>query len=198
MKDKIFTICEQLQAQGVKITQSAVRDALGSGSFSTIAPIIKEWRDGNTSPDEVTQEIPATVQAAANQAAALIWKAANTQCNESIKVIRHEAEQLTEQATLERDEAMNEVKRLEAENDKATAKATEQASELTELRIKLRLAEANSEKAEEATKALRTELESVQKEKAKLEGMLTVYESIGKPTKPEPEPAKAPRKAKEV
>lgn len=198
MKDKIFAICEQLQAQGVKITQSAVRDALGSGSFSTIAPIIKEWRDGNTSPDEVTQEIPATVQAAANQAAALIWKAANTQCNESIKVIRHEAEQLAEQANLERDEAMSEVKRLEAENDRANTKATEQANELNELRIKLRLAEATSQKAEEATKALRIELENVQKDKAKLEGMLTVYESIGKPAEAEPEPAKAPRKTKQA
>jgi chromosome segregation ATPase len=196
MKDKIFAICEQLKAEGVKVTQGSVRDALGSGSFSTIAPIIREWRD-NTSPDEVTQEIPATVQAAANQAAVLIWKAANNQCNESIKAIRHEAEQLTEQATIERDEALNEVKRLEAENDRVTAKATEQANELNELRIKLRLAEATSDKAEEATKALRTELDSAQKNSAKLEGMLTVYESIGKPA--EAEPTKTPtRKTKQA
>ena len=42
-------------------------------------------------------------------------------------------------------------------------------------------------------KAIRTELEKVQKEKAKLDGMLMVYESIGK--QPEVETAqKAPRK----
>jgi chromosome segregation ATPase len=91
----------------------------------------------------------------------------------------------------------HDVKRLEAENEKATAKATEQASELTELRIKLKLTEATRQKAEEATKALRIELESVQKDKAKLEGMLTVYESIGKPVEAEPTKT-TPRKTKQV
>lgn len=198
MQKRIIEICDKLAEQGIKPTLERVRNELGSGSFSTINPILKAWKESRENADTLPMsELPNEITAIGLKAAGMIWKAANEQCNETVKAIRHEAEQLTEQATIERDEALNEVKRLEAENERVTTKATEQANELNELRIKIRLAEAATEKAEEATKALRTELENAQKDRAKIEGMLTVYESIGKPA--ETTPTKTPpRKTKAI
>jgi hypothetical protein len=44
MKDKIFALCDELNATGIKPTLEKVRDALGGGSFSSINPILKEWK----------------------------------------------------------------------------------------------------------------------------------------------------------
>ena len=105
----------------------------------------------------------------------MIWKVANDQCNDLVKAIRHEADQLTEQSHSERDEALGEIQRLESENQRLTAKATQQDELISDLRIKAAIAE----KADATINALRAELEKAQKENSKLEGMLVVYQSIG-------------------
>ena len=74
--------------------------------------------------------------------------------------------------------------RQQADIDRAKAEATQQA-----------------ERAEETIRTLRAELEKSQQDKARLDGMLTVYESIGgkQPEQPEAEPSKKPpRKPKQV
>lgn len=45
MKNRIFDICDQLTAQGVKPTLIRVRSALGGGSFSTINPLLQQWKE---------------------------------------------------------------------------------------------------------------------------------------------------------
>ncbi len=73
--------------------------------------------------------------------------------------------------------------RQQAEIDRTKAEATQQA-----------------ERAEETISALRTALEKSQAEKSQLDGMITVYESIGGSSKqPETEPSKKPpRKPKQT
>ena len=45
LKDRVFEICENLYKNSEKITREKVRNLLGRGSFSTIGPIIKEWKE---------------------------------------------------------------------------------------------------------------------------------------------------------
>jgi chromosome segregation ATPase len=92
------------------------------------------------------------------------------------------ADQLSELLKEEQAAHLATQKRQQADIDRARAEATEQA-----------------QKADDIIHGLRTALEKVQQEKARLDGMLTVYESIGgkkAEIKPDPAPAKPPRKPK--
>ena len=176
MQKRIIEICDKLAEQGIKPTLEKVRTELGGGSFSTINPVLKQWKESRESNDSpVTIELPNEITAIGLKAAGMIWKAANDQCNDLVKAIRHEADQLTEQAHNERDEALGEIQRLESENQRLTVKATQQDELIGDLRIKAALAE----KSEATISTLRAELEKAQKENSKLEGMLVVYQSIG-------------------
>jgi len=194
MQKRIIEICDRLAEQGIKPTLEKVRTELGGGSFSTINPVLKQWKESRESNDSpATIDLPNEITAIGLKAAGMIWKAANDHCNDLVKAIRHEADQLTEQAHNERDEALGEIQRLESENQRLTAKVTQQDELIGDLRIKAALAE----KADATISSLRAELEKSQKEKAKLDGMLIVYESIGKQLEAEPATKASPRKTKQ-
>lgn len=44
LRKKVFEICENLYKNNEKINRDVVRDKLGGGSFSTISPLVAEWR----------------------------------------------------------------------------------------------------------------------------------------------------------
>lgn len=176
MQKRIIEICDRLAEQGIKPTLEKVRTELGGGSFSTINPVLKQWKESRESNDiPATIDLPSEITAIGLKAAGMIWKVASDQCNDLIKAIRHEADQLTEQATIERDEALGEIKRLESANERLTEKTAQQDDLINQLRIQAAIAE----KADATINALRAELEKAQKENSKLEGMLVVYQSIG-------------------
>jgi hypothetical protein len=44
-REEVFDACNRLQAAGAKVTQTAVREALGKrGSMATISPLMRDWR----------------------------------------------------------------------------------------------------------------------------------------------------------
>ena len=56
LKDRIFEICENLYKKSEKVSREKVRSVLGGGSFSTIGPIIKEWKEQKKVQEDVDQE----------------------------------------------------------------------------------------------------------------------------------------------
>ena len=44
LKIRVFEICENLYKKNEKINRDIVRERLGGGSFSTICPLIREWK----------------------------------------------------------------------------------------------------------------------------------------------------------
>lgn len=188
MEKQIFQICDRLAAQGVKPTLERVRNELGGGSFSTINPILKQWKENKEAIEPATiTDLPPEIAAIGQKAAMMIWKASNDQSNELIKAIKQEAEQHATQVNNERDEALGEINRLEAENERLSRRAEQQERELNELRVRAELAKELQAKADEVMSSLKIELETAKQEAATLKGMLSVYESIGK----QPEDEKA-------
>jgi hypothetical protein len=174
MQDRIIELCNKMAAEGIKPTLDRIRDELGSGSFSTINPILKQWKENRLSNHNVEPiELPTEITAIGERATALIWKVANDQCKLMIKAIKDETNRLIEQADAEREEAVHEIKRLEIEHERLSSRVAAQEVLIGDLKIKSAIAE----KADTTIAALRSELESSQKEKATLEGMLIVYKS---------------------
>lgn len=114
MKDKIFNICDTLTDLGIKPTLESVREKLGGGSFSTINPILKEWKESQTSKPTASVSIPPEAAKAVEQATALVWKLATEHHAEAINAITTEASRIEQAAIVERDEALEEIQTLEA------------------------------------------------------------------------------------
>ncbi|MUJ20467.1 DNA-binding protein [Aliivibrio fischeri] len=64
LKDKIWSIADQLSANGINPTNKAVLAELGSGSYSSISPILKEWREKKNTFDlnDIPIELVRTVK----------------------------------------------------------------------------------------------------------------------------------------
>jgi hypothetical protein len=135
MKKRIFNICNQLAEQGTKPTLVRVRNELGGGSFSTINPFLRQWKeDKRMSDTREVIDLRNEIAVIGQKATALMWKTADDYCT------------------------------------KITADLQD---ELTALQIK-------AVKADATISVLRMELEEVHRQKAVLERMLAVHQSISK------------------
>ena len=67
----------RLQGDGTNPTQSAVRTALGGGSFSTIGPLLHKWRDNQAEAAELAKvDLPDTLADAGSDLMSRVWKVA--------------------------------------------------------------------------------------------------------------------------
>lgn len=82
MQKQIFNICNQLEEQGIKPTLVRVRSELGGGSFSTINPFLKQWKENRVIYNaEEINSLRSEIAAINQKATKLIWEATNNQCN---------------------------------------------------------------------------------------------------------------------
>lgn len=175
MQDKIFSICEALSKSGIKPTAEKVRDELGGGSFSTISPIIKQWRE-NQCKAEPLPEIPPEAQNAVNHATAIIWKIANEHHVEAINAVKLECSRIEQEAIAERDEALNEIRFLESQIKELNARiesletqSKAMVLEKNDLELEARKQQLAMDSMSLANSELKTELKGVVKERSSLE-----------------------------
>jgi chromosome segregation ATPase len=113
-KQDIIEAAEKLQAAGVNPTMQAIRDALGGGSFATISPVLREWRNASGQRATVAIEMPGEAKAALERAGTDLWKIITTLATEKLTKVQDEAEAAINAAQADRDEALAEIERLEA------------------------------------------------------------------------------------
>lgn len=84
-RDKVFAAAEQLLQAGTKPTMVAVKDILGGGSFSTISPLLAEWKDAKRQAVAVIKTpVPETVTKALGLVADQVWSAAQEESEKSV------------------------------------------------------------------------------------------------------------------
>ncbi len=126
IRDDVYAVCDRLRAAGVTPTLARVREELGSGSFSTLSPIVKEWRDGGQMATvAVLAALPDNVDVAIKQAGQLIWRAATELMATELAAIKAEHAKVVMALTNERDEAMAEIVRLERDQQLLATKMEE-------------------------------------------------------------------------
>ena len=124
--------CEELEAAGKAITVSAVIEVTG-GSFSTVGPMVKAWREEQAAQASAVLEMPEAVVLSMQKAAADIWDAASGLAGELVERARQEADEAIDKAKTELAEYTGEVTRLEAELEQARQQAAEQETRLAEV-----------------------------------------------------------------
>jgi len=126
-QDQIFAAADQVAAAGQQPTMQAVRQALGSGSYSTIGPVLHAWRTQRQQQQQQApvagEPVPGPVAAKAADLAAGIWAEALALADSRLQ---------SERAALEQ-------ARIEIEGERAEAVATADAlqSELEQVRADL-------------------------------------------------------------
>lgn len=124
--------CEKLQAAGQAVTVNAVIDNTG-GSFSTVGPMVKAWREEQAAQASAVLEMPEAVVLSMQKAAADIWDAASGLAGELVERTRQETGEAIAKAKVELAEYTGEVSRLENELEQARQQADEQEKRLAEV-----------------------------------------------------------------
>lgn len=124
-KRDIIEAAEKLRVAGVNPTMQAIREALGGGSFATISPILREWRNSSEQRAIVAIEMPGEAKAALERAGLDLWKIVTTLATEKLTKVQEEAEAAINGANAERDEALAEIERLEAQAERSGCELAE-------------------------------------------------------------------------
>ena len=76
--ETVAAAADRLHGDGTNPTQSAVRTALGGGSFSTIGPLLHKWRDNQAEAAELVKvDLPdSTLADAGADLMSRVWKVA--------------------------------------------------------------------------------------------------------------------------
>ena len=121
-REQILETASRLQAQGIKPTQTNVREALGGGSFTTIAEALREWRADQDQTAQLQQVvIPSDITDRTQVLIAQVWETAQTLANDRLVKEREALEHKEALINAEIDEANKVIETLENEQAELTA-----------------------------------------------------------------------------
>jgi chromosome segregation ATPase len=148
-KEEILALADELAADGQQPTQNAIRKRLG-GSFSTIGPILQEWRASREESSQLAAiEVPDEVTTALTEVGARVWRAARRQAelgHDEMRRALAAANARAEQADEEHAEAIGVIEQerdeAQARADAADARARTAEAEIEQLRRNVQEAEA--------------------------------------------------------
>jgi septal ring factor EnvC (AmiA/AmiB activator) len=130
-KEQVFKAASALNDEGIVPTVQAVRERIGSGSFSTISNHLADWKAENAgrTPANIP-EMPDKVMGAFQQ----VWATAAVVAKEGVETQRQALEGLRREMKQEKSEMKAEINRLEKALEDAQAKAQGLKKELDEER----------------------------------------------------------------
>lgn len=121
-REQILETASSLQAQGIKPTQTNVREALGGGSFTTIAEALREWRQEQDQTAQLQQVvIPSDITDRTNILIAQVWETAQALANDRLIKEREALEHKEALINAEIDESNKIIETLENEQAELTA-----------------------------------------------------------------------------
>lgn len=161
--EQIHQTADKLAEQGIKPTQTNVREALGGGSFTTIAEALRTWRQEQ---ETVTQlqavVIPQDITDRTQTLTAQIWETAQALANERLA---KEREALAHKEALligENDEMQKVVATLESEQGELLAQLDEMNNKNTAQAEQLEQEADNNRRQLEQIKQLEIQLKAQQ------------------------------------
>lgn len=121
-REQILETASRLQAQGIKPTQTNVREALGGGSFTTIAEALREWRADQDQTAQLQQVvIPSDITDRTQVLIAQVWETAQTLANDRLVKEREALEHKEALINAEIDKSNKIIETLENEQAELTA-----------------------------------------------------------------------------
>lgn len=164
--EQIHATADQLASEGIKPTQTAVRERLGGGSFTTIAEALKTWRQEQDTTAQLAEVVlPNDLAERSHTLIAQLWETAQSLANERLAKEREALEHKEALMTAEVEEAQQIVKTLEAEQAELTAQLDQLTNKATAGAEQLEQEQDHNRRQAEQIKQLETQL-TAQKERA--------------------------------
>lgn len=136
-KEEVFEIATALMQTGEKPTSISVRERLGTGSYTTIAGYLREWKANRKSLESVqSEEIPLEIREVGTQFTRVVWGAATDWLNRELATAKKVASEQVEEAEAQAQEAMVALESLERERDKLVTLKDELSARWEELHSK--------------------------------------------------------------
>lgn len=128
-KEQIFEAATHLQEAGIASTVQAVREQIGSGSYSTINTHLVEWRKAHAEQTLVNvPDIPEKIMTAFNQ----VWISAIKSAQDDVETQRQTLEVMRREMDKENAGMVTEIKRLEKEQEEGDGKLEAATQEITD------------------------------------------------------------------
>lgn len=138
IRDRIIATANALVSEGIDTpTNDQVRERMGGGSLSHISPVMREWRESRKAKVVAALDMPADLKKAVETSLGQLWGMASKLATASVENFRQEAEAAVADATAERDEALNEIQRLEKHLAELTKALEEKGQEVNQVRSAL-------------------------------------------------------------
>ena len=164
--EQIHATADQLASEGIKPTQTAVRERLGGGSFTTIAEALKTWRQEQHTTAQLAEVVlPNDLAERSHTLIAQLWETAQSLANERLAKEREALEHKEALMTAEVEEAQQIVKTLEGEQAELTAQLDELNNKATSQAEQLEQEQGTNRRQAEQIKQLETQL-TAQQERA--------------------------------
>ncbi len=120
-REQILETASKLAEQGIKPTQTNVRESLGGGSFTTISEVLREWRaDQDQTAQLQAVVIPADITDRTNILIAQLWETAQNLANDRLLKEREALEHKEALINAEIDESNKIIETLENEQAELT------------------------------------------------------------------------------
>ncbi|MBE0505794.1 MAG: DNA-binding protein [Marinospirillum sp.] len=129
---QVVQVIQELQRQGENPTVQRIREALGTGSFTTLSEHLRQWRDEqrNATPlQQESKEVPDTLLNLTRE----LWQAACAEADLKLQHYQQAADQEIRQALSDKQLAMEEALRTEEKNLLLERKNTELLRDIKQL-----------------------------------------------------------------
>lgn len=196
---QVFNAADAISTAGQQPTVANVRAKLGTGSYTTITALLREWKEQSIGQErDDALDVPEEVTAALGRAAEIVWRAANDHFTRELAAMRKETERHAQQSAADLEEAVTEIERLEQDLSGMNV----EIAKVLNIKEKLQAENENYRKAHaEHTaeqKALRAELKAAEARIAEQADLLRRLVPEGKPkAKTDPAPKRVKRPAAE-
>lgn len=178
----VFSIADDLQKEfGRFPTNNEIRNRLGGGSMSTIAPILRAWREAKTSvlEQESTIIVPEDVLDIMNRHNIAVWDAANQNALKMIAVIKEDHELKISAVNEELNTSYAEYDVLAEERDDLRLKLEKAYSDLKETQLDRDQAILGKEMAESTNNQLIEEIKTSRDEiKVERDQVIKKYDDL--------------------
>jgi chromosome segregation ATPase len=136
-KEQVFRAADELMGAGQKPTLEAIRKQIG-GSYTTLAPLLREWKAAQALSDvPMSEPVPESIAARMTEAAREVWKAALDLADLRLQTEREALQEARVELESERDEAVALADGLAADLDAARTEVTRLTGELAALRAEM-------------------------------------------------------------
>ena len=179
-QDAILAAADQLAADGKNPTMAAIREICG-GSYSTIGPILREWKSHRTAatqpasdppPDEIVERL--------NALGSEIWQRASAIADERLTTERQALDQVRQELAEASQEATEIADHLTQENDELKARLATANSNLKERQDENKQLTADLAAARATVTQLREHISSVER---RYDQLMAKVEPPAKPTR---------------